>query len=140
MRPLTSFVVVSLFALANAGVVLSARALDAPGATGVALGVVLGLVVGKLLGVIFSTWIVVRLGFGALPDGARWAQVVGIAAIAGIGFTVSLFVAELAFDDPGLVDAAKAGVLLASVLASALGVTILLGASRGARAHGRTDR
>ena len=65
-----------------------------------ALGVVLGLVVGKLVGVSASAWLAVRLGVGTLPEGARWSQVVGIAAIAGIGFTVSLFVAELAFDRP----------------------------------------
>ncbi|MEA2842954.1 MAG: Na+:H+ antiporter, NhaA family [Actinomycetota bacterium] len=149
LHPVTSFVVVPLFALANAGVVLRADALDAPGATGVALGVVLGLVVGKLLGVSLSAWLAVRLGIGSLPDGATWAQLVGIAAVAGIGFTVSLFVAELAFDDPALVDSAKAGVLVASVLASALGVTLLLGAGRRARqtrlvgpadAPGRTGR
>ena len=130
LHPVTSFLIVPLFALANAGVVVSAEALDAPGATGVALGVVLGLVVGKLVGVGASAWLAVRLGVGTLPEGARWSQVVGIAAIAGIGFTVSLFVTGLAFTDPSLVDAAKAGVLVASVVASALGVTLLLVAGR----------
>jgi Na+:H+ antiporter, NhaA family len=130
LHPLTSFFVVPLFALANAGVVLSAAALDAPGATAVSLGVVLGLVGGKLVGISASAWLAVRLGVGSLPEGARWSQVVGIGAIAGIGFTVSLFVADLAFTEPGLVDAAKAGVLVASVVASVLGVTVLLVAGR----------
>ena len=107
LHPVTSFLIVPLFALATAGVVLSAEALEAPGATGVALGVVLGLVVGKLVGSVPRPgW--PSLGVGTLPEGASWSQLVGIAAIAGIGFTVSLFVADLAFTEAGLVDAAKA--------------------------------
>jgi Na+:H+ antiporter, NhaA family len=130
LHPLTSFLVVPLFALANAGVVVGTGALDAPGATAVALGVVLGMVAGKLVGVSLSAWVAVRLGVGTLPAGSTWPQVVGVAAVAGIGFTVSLFVAGLAFEDLHLVDAAKAGVLAASVLASALGASVLLTSTR----------
>jgi NhaA family Na+:H+ antiporter len=131
LQLVTGFVVIPLFALANAGVVLSADALDGPGRIRIALGVGLGLVVGKLVGVSGATWLAVRLGVGTLPEGVGWGQMIGIAAMAGIGFTVSLFVAGLAFNNPGAEDAAKIGVLAASVGASALGVAVLLATGRG---------
>jgi len=134
LHPVTSFVIVPLFALANAGVELDAGALEAPGATAVALGVGLGLVVGKLVGVAGASWLAVRLGIGRLPDGVTSRQVVGVAAVAGIGFTVSLFVAGLAFPSaPALEDAAKLGILGASVVAALLGSAILLSPLGGAR-------
>jgi Na+:H+ antiporter, NhaA family len=136
LHPLTSFAIVPLFALANAGIVLSADALDGPGASRIALGVILGLVVGKLVGVTLAAWLAVRLRIGALPEGVRWGQVVGIAAMAGIGFTVSLFIAGLAFTTPEAQDAAKLGVLVASLVASALGVALLLRAAPGKDATG----
>ena len=130
LHPLTSFVIVPLFALANAGVVLSASVFEAPGTGAVALGVIIGLVVGKVLGITASAWICVRTGLGRLPTGASWPQVAGIAAIAGIGFTVSLFIASLAFDDPALVSSAKVGILAASVIAAVLGSIVLARVSR----------
>jgi NhaA family Na+:H+ antiporter len=130
LHPLTSFAIVPLFALANAGIVLSTDALDAPGGSRIALGVGLGLVVGKLVGVSAAAWLAVRLGIGDLPDGVGWGQMVGIAAMAGIGFTVSLFVAGLAFTTPGAEDAAKVGVLAASVVASVVGAGLLLATAR----------
>jgi NhaA family Na+:H+ antiporter len=127
LHPVTSFVIVPLFALANAGVSLEAGALDPPGATAVAVGVGVGLVVGKLVGVGGASWLAVRLGIGRLPEGVTPRQVLGVAAIAGIGFTVSLFVAGLAFPaDPELEGAAKIGILGASVIAAVLGSAILL--------------
>jgi NhaA family Na+:H+ antiporter len=87
--------------------------------------------VGKLVGVSLATWLAVRTGIAALPAGATWRAVLGVAAIAGIGFTVSLFVTELAFDDPELVAAAKLAVLGASVVAAILG-SVLLAVGRGA--------
>jgi NhaA family Na+:H+ antiporter len=127
LHPVTSFVIVPLFALANAGVEIDAGAFDVPGATAVAVGVGLGLVVGKLVGVAGASWLAVRLGIGRLPAGVTPRQVLGVAAIAGIGFTVSLFVAGLAFPAaPELEDAAKIGILGASVLAALLGAAILL--------------
>ena len=86
---------------------------------------VVGLVVGKLVGVAAAIALVVRLGLGRLPAGIRSRHVVGMAAIAGIGFTVSIFVAGLAFDDPALTDEATLGVLVASVVAAVLGAVIL---------------
>ncbi len=102
LHPYTSFVVVPIFALANAGVRLTGDALSDAGPRRVALGVVVGLVVGKLVGITLASALAVRLRLTALPPGVTWPQVVGIAALAGIGFTVSLFVGGLAFDDPAL--------------------------------------
>ena len=130
LHPLSSFVIVPIFALANAGVPINIDALSGPGPSSVALGVAVGLVVGKLVGISAATWLAVRLGVSSLPAGATWRAIVGIAALAGIGFTVSLFVTELAFDDARLVDAAKLAVLGASVVAAALGALLLIGVRR----------
>jgi NhaA family Na+:H+ antiporter len=121
LHPLASFVVIPIFALANAGVHVDAGALDAPGAGRLAAGVAIGLVAGKSLGVLGATWLAVRSGLGRLPDEATWTQLAGVATVAGIGFTVSLFVADLAFEDPALEAAAKLGVLGGSVVAAIAG-------------------
>ncbi len=123
LHPWTSYLIVPLFALANAGIEFSGESLTEPSA--VFVGVVIGLVVGKLVGVTLFSWLAVRLRLARLPDGVRWAHIVGVAALAGIGFTVSLFIAGLAFSGELLADA-KVGVLLASVIASALGAVLLL--------------
>lgn len=120
LHPLTSFVIVPVFALANAGVVIRLDALEAPGAVAVAVGVTAGLVIGKLVGVAGATWLAVRTRVGTLPPDVGWRAMAGVGALAGIGFTVSLFVTGLAFDQVELRDAAKLGVLVASVAASAL--------------------
>ncbi len=73
-----------------------------------------------------------RLGLSTLPAGVRWAHILGVGALAGIGFTVSLFITELAYADPEVIDAAKIGVLGGSILAAALGMALLLRAGRGA--------
>ena len=131
LHPWTSYVIVPLFALANAGIVLHADGITSP--EPVTLGVVLGLVVGKTIGITAACWLAARLGLGRLPTGTTWSQLVGIAMLAGIGFTVSLFVAGLAFDDVGLVDDAKTGILMASVLAAGLGSVVLSVAGRARR-------
>ena len=130
LHPITSFVIVPVFALANAGVRLEADALSSTDASRVAIGVGVGLVVGKLVGIVGATWLAVRSGVATLPHGVRWSAVAGVAAVAGIGFTVSLFVSELAFDEPALADAAKVAILAASVIAAALGAAILTFAAR----------
>ncbi|HEX2273618.1 MAG TPA: Na+/H+ antiporter NhaA [Acidimicrobiales bacterium] len=130
LHPWTSFLVVPLFALANAGVVIEAGSFDAPGTLAVTAGVMLGLVVGKVVGITVAAWLAVRTGVGRLPEGATWPMMVGIGFVAGIGFTVSLFIAELAFEAGALQDAAKIGVLAASTLAAALGAAVLVPASR----------
>lgn len=130
MHPWSAFVVLPLFALAWAGVPLDGDALRAAADSPVTLGVVLGLVGGKLAGVTLGTWAAVRLGLGDLPAGIRWPHVAGVAGLAGIGFTVSVFVSSLAFGDPGLVDEARVGIVAASLAAGGLGAAILLLAGR----------
>jgi len=129
LLPWTSYVVIPIFALANAGIPLSVDAIGDAATSRITIGVVLGLVVGKVVGITGITWLAVRLGVGRLPQGVMWHHVVGMAAVAGIGFTVAIFVAGLAFDAPALQDEAKVGVLAASILAAVLGTTIL---TRGA--------
>ena len=128
LHPVSSYVIIPLFALANAGVRLDDVGLSDTGPQRVFVGVVLGLVVGKIVGVSGGAWIACRLGIAQMPSGASLRQVVGTAAVAGIGFTVSLFIAELAFPTGSLASAAKAGILLASVAAATVGVVILRGA------------
>ena len=132
LHPWSSFVIVPLFALANAGVVIRGDSFEAPGATVVTFGVVVGLVVGKTLGIAGAAWLAARTGIARLPEGATPTMMIGIAAVAGIGFTVSLFIAELAFDVGPLQDAAKLGVLAASTMAAVIGGTVLRQACRTA--------
>lgn len=132
LHPWSSFVVLPVFALANAGVVLDADSLRAAGRHPVALAAALALVVGKAVGLTAGTALAVRLGLSRLPRRARWRHIVGVGLLAGIGFTVSLFIAGLAYDDPALVSSAKLGVLTGSVAAAALGaLTLRLVARRG---------
>ena len=128
LHPWSSYVIVPLFALANAGIVLQRDALT--GATSVFAGVGLGLIVGKCVGVTGFAWLTIRLGVAQLPRGVVWGQFVGAAVLAGIGFTVSLFITELAFTDDDLVAAAKLGILVASILAAVIGALVLVSAGR----------
>lgn len=139
LHPLTSFVIVPVFALANAGVELRSDAFDAPGTTAVALGIGVGLVAGKLVGVLVASWLAVRARLAVLPADATWPAMAGVAALAGIGFTVSLFITGLAFDDPALADAAKLAILVASVVAAIVGAALLTRrpARPPARSHAR---
>ncbi|HYI45684.1 MAG TPA: Na+/H+ antiporter NhaA [Actinomycetota bacterium] len=125
LHPWTSFLVIPLFALANAGLRLGQDDLVSAASSPVALGIAVGLVGGKLLGISAASWLAVRLNLGRLPDGVRWRHLLGGAAVAGIGFTVSLFIASLAFDEGTLVDQAKMGILFGSVIAGVLGASIL---------------
>ena len=122
----SSFVVLPIFALANAGIVLDAASLDAATETPLALAVALGLLIGKTIGLTAGVALAVFLGLSRLPDGVRWAHVFGIGALAGIGFTVSLFITGLAFSDPELVDASKIGVLSGSTIAALAGIGLLM--------------
>jgi Na+:H+ antiporter, NhaA family len=121
LLPWTSFVVLPLFALASAGIELSVDSLWNALGSRITLGIVLGLVVGKLVGVWGSASLASRLRFGSLPEGSRGRDLAGVGQVAGIGFTVALFVAELAFGDGTVgLNEAKVGVLAASVLAGGL--------------------
>ncbi|MGI8795997.1 MAG: Na+/H+ antiporter NhaA [Acidimicrobiia bacterium] len=130
LHPWTSFLVVPLFALANAGVALGADSIADAATSRVTLGVVLGLVVGKTLGIGAAVATAVRFGLGKLPDGVGGLHVVGAAAVAGIGFTVSLFIAELSFGGSARLTDAKVGILAASLISGIAGALVLLWAGR----------
>ncbi|MEX0801513.1 MAG: Na+/H+ antiporter NhaA [Dehalococcoidia bacterium] len=133
VAPWAAFVVMPVFALANAGIEITAGALEDAFTERLAWGVVLGLVVGKTVGISIATFTGLRLGVGRLPEGVNASQVVGAAALAGIGFTVSLFIATLSFSsDPGLLEDAKLGVFAGSLVSGALGATILMTLGRTA--------
>jgi Na+:H+ antiporter, NhaA family len=130
LHPVSAFVVVPLFALANAGVSLERGGLAAPGAGAVLGGVLAGRVLGKLAGIVAAAWLAVRLGLGVRPQATSWAQLAGVATVAGIGFTVPLFVADLAFPDGRLQAPVKLGLLAASVVAGGAGALVLVVAAR----------
>jgi NhaA family Na+:H+ antiporter len=128
VEPWSSYLVLPLFALANAGLVLSMEVVD--GREFLILAVLLGLVVGKPLGMVAAAAVAVRMGWAVKPDAYSWRQMIGAAALAGIGFTMSLYIAAKAFPDAPDFAAAKIGVFLASILAGALGVFLLWKQSR----------
>ena len=137
LHPWTSMIIVPVFALANAGIVLDSAAIDAAAGSAVTMGVVLGLVVGKPLGLVAGAYLAVRLGLSRMPRGVGWLHLVGLGALAGIGFTISLFITTLAFDTPALVSSAKVGILAGSLLSAAVGVVALQAAHRRTRAARR---
>jgi NhaA family Na+:H+ antiporter len=116
-----SFLVLPLFALSNAGVTFSSGAWSELMTSRIAWGILFGLVVGKPLGIIGFAKLAVRTGLARVPQGVTWRQLTGVGILAGIGFTVSIFISSLAFDDPGHLMEAKAAVLGASVLAGVAG-------------------
>jgi len=126
LHPVTAFGVIPLFALANAGVDLGGGVLGDALNSRLTWAIVAGLVLGKLVGVTAAALLASRSGRIRLPEGVGAGQVVGVGALAGIGFTVSLFIASLAFEDGALVDQAKVGILAGSVISAALGAAILL--------------
>ena len=117
--------IIPIFALANAGVSFAGIDLVDSMTSRVALGVAVGLVAGKAVGVTGFAWLVVKLGWGRLPSGIGWQHMIGTATLAGIGFTVALFIAELAFTDDTIIDLAKIGIFTGSILAGVLGYLIL---------------
>jgi Na+:H+ antiporter, NhaA family len=125
LHPWSSFVIVPIFALANAGVRFAGVDVLEAATHPVSLGVMLGLLVGKTVGITLFAWLAVRFRLGVLPRLAGWKHIVGLAAIAGIGFTVSLFVTGLAFDHPELADRAKIGIFVGSFASGLLGYMIL---------------
>ncbi|ABA89695.1 sodium/proton antiporter family protein [Syntrophotalea carbinolica DSM 2380] len=123
------FGVIPIFALANAGLVLQLGNLVTAVTHPVTLGVALGLLLGKPLGILFFSWISVRVGLCALPRGTSWMDVFGVGILGGIGFTMSLFISNLAFMNIVMSNNAKLGIFIASMLAGAAGFTVLSRAS-----------
>ena len=124
LHPFTAFMIIPIFALANAGISLSSDKISAAASSSVTMGIVLGLVVGKPLGIALFAWVATRFGF-PLPDGVRWPQFIGMGFAAGIGFTVSIFVAGLAFESYAITDLAKIGILAASLVAAIAALLLL---------------
>jgi len=124
LHPWVAFGVMPLFALANAGVSLKGLDLSAAAPLAVSAGVVSGLVLGKPIGIVLASIAAVRLGLCALPAGVRWSHMVLLGLLGGIGFTMSIFIANLAFDNPALLAAAKFAVLVGSALAATLGLLL----------------
>ena len=135
LHPWTSYVILPAFALANAGIHFSGGGFsDALFQNNVAIGIVAGLVLGKPLGIVLFPLVASRLGLVSLPTATKWSHVLGVGFVAGIGFTVAIFVTGLAFNQsPELIDYGKLAVLSASVVAGLLGYTILRFASRSVR-------
>ena len=125
LHPWSSFVIVPVFALANAGVRFSGVDVGEAVTHPVSLGVMIGLFAGKIVGVSVFSWLAVKLRLGVLPRFAGWTHIVGLAAIAGVGFTVSLFITGLAFDSAVLADRAKIGIFVGSFASGVVGYLIL---------------
>ncbi|HLM07632.1 MAG TPA: Na+/H+ antiporter NhaA [Blastococcus sp.] len=121
----TAYAVVPVFGLANAGVSLAPETLREAATSPVTLGVVLALVVGNAIGITAGTFVALRTGWGVLPGGVRWSHLMAGATLAGIGFTISLFIADLAFADERLHEQATIGILAGSVTAAVAGVVLL---------------
>jgi NhaA family Na+:H+ antiporter len=130
LHPRVGFAIMPLFALANAGVDFGGGVLsDALGST-LTWAVVVGLLVGKPVGIAGATWLGLRLRIGALPDGVAFRHVIGAGALGGIGFTVSIFIAGLAFEEGPMVNDAKVGIFLGSIGSGLLGAVLLVTLAR----------
>jgi NhaA family Na+:H+ antiporter len=125
LSPWVAFVIVPVFALANAGVPLSADTISGLASDPVSMGVAVGLVVGKTVGVLGGAALAVLLRLGRLPEATTWRHIAGLAMVAGIGFTVALFVTSISLEDPALADSAKVGILLGSLVAGVAGFLVL---------------
>jgi NhaA family Na+:H+ antiporter len=125
LNPWVAYLIVPLFAFANAGVVLSGN-VEETVTSPIFLGIVGGLVLGKPLGITLFSWIAVKTGIAGMPFGVTWRQLFASSWLAGIGFTMSLFIANLAFDSAALLSTAKIGILVASVLAGCIGFALVI--------------
>ena len=125
LNPWSNYLILPIFALANAGIILSLettrRLLDP-----ISLGIILGLVVGKPVGITLVSWVAVRMGIAEKPRGVSWPLFFGVSCLAGIGFTMSIFITNSAFNDPALQEVAKLAIIVASVLAALLGTGLVL--------------
>ncbi len=120
LHPWVAFAIMPLFALANSGMTIGADFFSAI-LNPVSIGVVTGLIVGKFIGILLFTWIMVKLKISQLPEQSTWSHIIGVALLGGVGFTMSLFISNLAFTEVSMIEQAKYGILLASVTAGILG-------------------
>lgn len=124
MQPVVAFVIMPIFAVANAGITFSGSFTENM-FSNVSLGVILGLVLGKFIGIVTITKLLIKLKLAELPLGLNWRHIYGVALLAGVGFTMSLFVTDLAFDDPTHIIQAKIGIFIASVISGVSGFLLL---------------
>ena len=124
LHPWVAYFIMPVFALANAGVTLPPNLVETL-TNPITLGIIGGLVLGKQAGIVSLAWLVTRLGISEKISGVSWRQIHGAATLAGIGFTMSLFISNLAFADPELLANAKVGILVASAISALLGWVIL---------------
>lgn len=132
VQPWVTFAILPVFALFNAGVAIDASAMRTL-ASPVPLGIIAGLVIGKPAGICVASWLAVKTGLATLPEGVSWRHVTGTAFLAGIGFTMALFISGLAFPGTDLESEAKLGILIGSLVSAAVGVAILLTTQRRAK-------
>lgn len=125
LHPWVSYLVMPLFAFSNSGITLHGGFLNDIASSSITLGVLLGLVAGKSIGVFIFCWLAVKMKIAALPHGITWKQIIGVALLAGIGFTMSLFITTLAFNDAQLVTDAKLGIFIASIISGVVGYFVL---------------
>ncbi len=137
LGPYVLYLIVPIFAFANAGVVLTGITL-ADFAAPLPMGIALGLIAGKQIGVFGVTWFLVKSGLARMPAGANWVHIYGIACLAGIGFTMSLFIGGLSFSDPAMMNQVRLGVLTGSLISAVLGYAALSAASRRGVPHAQT--
>lgn len=124
LHPYVKFLILPLFAFANAGLPLAGMSLESLGRD-ISLGIIAGLVIGKPLGILLTVGALVISGLACLPEGTRWRHMFGVGCLAGIGFTMSLFIGSLAFANTEALNDVRAGVMVASVIATAIGLAIL---------------
>jgi NhaA family Na+:H+ antiporter len=138
LNPWVAYLVVPVFALANAGVGLSGNLLEAL-TQPLSLGIILGLLLGKSVGITLFSWLAVKAGIADLPYGVSWRQLFAASWLAGIGFTMSLFIASSAFEEPALLTLAKMDILFASVLAALVGFVLITVTSPRQAGHSLLD-
>lgn len=124
LHPITSYFILPVFALANAGIVIKGSLLDMLFSP-IAIGIIVGLVLGKSVGITGLSWLAIKLKLARLPENTNWKGLIGASLMAGIGFTMSIFVAELAFDDVEVIQKAKVGIFAASIISAVLGLSLL---------------
>ncbi|MCP4897793.1 MAG: Na+/H+ antiporter NhaA [bacterium] len=124
LHPVQALLILPIFALANAGVPLGEGIFKAL-ANPISIGIIAGLFLGKQVGISLFSWLAIKTGQAALPEGVTWGQIWGASCLAGVGFTMSLFISDLAFDDAGIIASAKVGILIASLLSGIVGFVVL---------------
>jgi NhaA family Na+:H+ antiporter len=124
MHPVIAFIILPLFALANAGIEFSSDFIGSL-VHPVSMGVIAGLVLGKSVGIIGACWITVKMKWAQLPESLNWGHIIGVGFLGGIGFTMSLFITNLAFQDEELNLYSKTGILVGSLIAGIVGFVVL---------------